>query len=382
MKMAITIVAALLCSVCLLMLTPMHEASDTADPEAQVRADLLSHKDVLKSKDFSNASIKLLPYKDINLYLREDESYLGRFKIARSGNIYLTSYPSDLSSARIIKITSGETQERQVLVNIQEGDLMGIDIDEDENIYGALTFPNRTGAIYIWASDGQLLSKINTKRFLPAEVKIVSKKQIWAVGQKYDSSGKTPKDVQVRVYGITGMLLNVLLGGLKPGDITFSVLINGIESPQLISNDSRVVYDFFENECIGSHSYPFQSTDELISITSNGRSQSVANSVVRGVMKVQDKVIWYGNVRDPKNPNVYTKSFVGLTTKFGEPITPQMALDLPEQYGNIVGVDHKGFIYISYKENSQLNLKKMRIEINSAEDLRPVFQTDNSERSN
>jgi len=374
MKMGLTIISAVLCSIGLLAFAPSSFLNKGEVVRAEVNASSVETTGSAKSREVgSNPSLKLVLDRAIPLNILPEETYLGKFRFTQDGSIYFSTQSLEPRRSVISKITEG--REREILATFggTDGDLISIDVDGDGIIYTTLQFPNRTGSIVLLASDGSLLSRIETGSFLPSEIMVDPEKRIWVVGQEFDSLGAHLIDVQVRVYRARGKgkLLISPLGGLEIDDSGFSVFSYVDKGTQFITNSRLAIFDFGETRCIGAHPYPFQSSDEPVNQRADARLFK-RDHLVKGIARVAANNIWYGAVRDSQNPNVYSKSFIGLSTISDEPLTPE--IDLPSNYGSLVGVDHKGYIYMLAKEAGQIVLSKFRVEILSGG--RSVFQTE------
>src|SRR6185436_12113086 len=120
MKIVLTICAAVLCSVCFLMLSPMHKGVGVLESGALASARSMTPKRPNISSDFGGFSVELFPEKDVQLNLLGDESYLSAFRFAGNGDIYFVAYSSDMGDVRVSRINA-LTQQREQLVSLGAG---------------------------------------------------------------------------------------------------------------------------------------------------------------------------------------------------------------------------------------------------------------------
>lgn len=378
MKTLLTMGAAVVCSLGVLLLVPGHESDWTfqvVKAAVDARSVIPTHSAKSKKANTLPAlSVKLEADEIIELPVSEG-AYVGKFTLGHKDNTYFISV-SDLPerpNTRLMRANVRTRESEEIRISgIGDGSLIDISLDSDGLLYGTVHWASRVGGIIVLTPTGDLISRIETSRFLPSKITVDSAKRIWVVGQQFDSSGVSLIDVQVRVYNSDGELISAPLGGLHPDDCGLSVFSVDDGDAKLISSLGSLVYDFSGTDCVGAHYYSFDSSPGSL----NGGVQATASSsgrLVYGVSRVKNTKVWYGGIGDEKTPGAYTRSFIGLTRASGEPVTTEISL--PSQYRSLVLVDDEGYLYALGKESSQLVLRKTRIEIRKANGSKMLFQS-------
>lgn len=311
---------------------------------------------VKQSASTGSLSVRLALAEEIGLDFLPAGAYLGTVKFDASGTMYLVVYQPG-GQMELIRFNP-ERSDHQAIVLPADASLIAFDVGRKGEIYVAVSYPVRRGAILTLNPDGSVRSKIDTNAFLAANIAVDAGGRIWTAGQAFVASltDSYLYDVQIRIYDAQGNLLRVPAGGLDVNDPTMSVFTVDESEVKFIRHTHCTQYGFSETRVSSAHAYPFVVATDL----ARSRQEVIPGEpqrLIKGVGQVGANKVWYGNVKNTDGS--YGKSLIGITNMGGVALTPE--IELTERYRSLAGIDPQGNLYAYSKAGEQVVLEKLKL---------------------